>query len=348
MNKFAPLTNEVLRDDEDILEAISVIQNSPFKIALIVDTKNRLIGTITDGDVRRALLRGLTTASPVTTALNPNPVIYRDGKLSAGAEERAGINFAPVIDGIGSPTGMCLVSEYRELMPNAVLLMAGGKGTRLLPYTRDIPKPMVEFAGKPMIDHVIEHFRDQGFGKFFISVNHMAEQIENHLSSGKGLSVEIDYLRESEPLGTAGPIGNLAGKVAETLLVSNADIVTKCNFRAMIEFHETLNSQLTVGLREYSFQVPFGVVEFSGTNITGVTEKPVMRSQVAAGVYCVSPKIVNNLMPNHHLDMPDLIARTVEENSFGVHGFPIHETWRDVGRPEDLEDLRRQAKAEHE
>lgn len=348
MRNLQSLTSEIISEDSSILEAIAVIQSSPYKMALIVNQLGELKGTVTDGDLRRALLRGLTLDSSVLDALNPNPVVFSDGSFSARGERLLGIRFAPVLDKSGRPVGMCAVDVHQGSFDNAVLLLAGGKGTRLMPYTRDVPKPLVEFAGKPMIEHVITHFKNQGFQKFFISVNHMADQIEGYLKRGESLDVEIEYLHEQEPLGTAGPMGFLVGRLGETLVVSNADIVTNCDFGAMLDFHTSLDAQLTVGLREYSFQVPFGVIEMSGTNVMSVREKPVVKSQVAAGIYCVSPEVVDTIRPNVPLDMPNLITNVIVDRLESVHGFPIHETWRDVGRPEDLEQLRQQVEGKLE
>ncbi len=344
MNNIVPLTCEIIFQSARVLDVISAIQKSAFKLALIVDENKRLIGTATDGDVRRSILKGVGLDASASMVINPDPVVVFNGKLNVGGAALSGIKFAPVLDDLRIPIGMCVLGDYRDSVPNPVLLLAGGRGTRLMPYTRDLPKPMVEFAGKPMIDHVIGHFKGQGFEKFFISVNHMADQIERHLAVGANLGVDIEFLRESEPLGTAGPLGLLSGKLDQTLLVSNADIVTKCDFRAMLEFHKSLNSKFTVGLREYAVQVPFGVAELDGTNLTSIVEKPLLRNQVSAGIYCIEPEVIEGIFLNQYLDMPTLIAQVITTQPARVHGFPIHETWRDVGRPEDLEYMRIQGR----
>jgi NDP-sugar pyrophosphorylase family protein len=218
--------------------------------------------------------------------------------------------------------------------------MAGGIGSRLLPLTADTPKPLIEIGGIPMIEILISRLAKQGFSNFFVAINHLGWQIEERLGTGEELGVNVQYLKEENTLGTAGALGLLRGAVDEPFLVANADLVTSCDFRALLDFHVASKSSATLGLREYVHEVPFGVVKLQGAHVANFEEKPLIREFVAAGIYCFDPSVIGTLHPPQHLDMPDLIGRLIEVESLNVAGFPIHEQWDDVGQLKDLERVR--------
>ena len=349
MKDFLPLDSSPILFSEDIMSAISVIQKSEFKLALVVDGDRRFTGTVTDGDVRRALLAGKVLTDPVTSAMNANPIYLQDDKLSSRQKrEMEDVQHIPVLDENFMPIGMYELTAAQDSCDNEILLMAGGKGTRLLPHTRDIPKPLVEINGMPLIEHLIVNFLSQGFKKFHISVGHMAEKIVDYLGDGSRLGVEIEFIHEEQPLGTAGALGALRGKLNKSIIVANADLYTSCDFRSLLNFHESLGGGLTIGLREYTHQVPFGVVDIVSTNIVGIKEKPRITQQVAAGIYCISPDIVDSLSVGSYLDMPSVVSNLISSGEHPVNGFPIHEEWEDVGRPADLLRLRAKNGADFE
>ena len=220
----------------NLMGAISALQSSPKQFVLVVDLDGKLLGTVTDGDVRRALLRGLNLESPIVEVMNPNPFFALQ---SSGVVPELGssVGLLPILDGEMRPVAIVQASEARKKLPNPVLLMAGGRGTRLMPYTRDTPKPLVEIHGKALIEMLIENFASHGFSRFMISVNHMAEQITGRLKDGSRYGVEIEYVHEIEPLGTAGALGLIRDRVDSTVLVANADLVTGCDFNALLDFH---------------------------------------------------------------------------------------------------------------
>ena len=337
------MDSKLISFESPILEAIAIIQSSKFKIALVLDRAEKLIGTVTDGDVRRALLAGKSLSDPVSLAMNSNPVYLSQGEISSLSErDTHGLQFVPIVNEYFKPIAIYESSLSNEKHQNDVILMAGGKGTRLLPHTRNIPKPLVEIDGVPLIDSLIIRFASQGFLRIRISVGHMAEQIIDHLGDGSKLGVQITYLHENEPLGTAGALGELKGKLGKSTVVANADLFTSCDFRSMLNFHESLGGGLTIGLRDYSHQVPFGVVEIQNTAIVGLVEKPSIVQKVAAGIYCLSPAVVDSIEKGQYLDMPALAGKLISTGEAQVNGFPIHEQWDDVGRPEDLMRLRAQ------
>jgi dTDP-glucose pyrophosphorylase len=343
MERMLPLDSDFVSPELTILDAIAIIQKSEFKIALVVDTEKKLIGTVTDGDVRRALLAGNSLGGSVSGAMNKNPVfLYRGEINSRVSRETAGLQHIPVVDDNFKPVAMYEVSRENPIISNEVVLMAGGKGTRLMPHTQFTPKPLVEIDGVPLISALIGKFASQGFKRINISVGHMAKQIMDRIGNGSKLGVEVNYLHELQPLGTAGALGELKSKVSESIVVANADLVTSCDFRSMLNFHESLGGGFTVGMREYSHQVPFGVVDIKNTTIVRLVEKPSIVKQVAAGIYCLSPSIIELIQMGEYLDMPSLASRVINSGNHQVNGFPIHEQWDDVGRPEDLMRLRSQ------
>lgn len=328
------------RDHFDLMSAIQALQDSPYQIVVIVDREGRLRGTLTDGDVRRALLTGVISSDPVTLAMNSNPTYLRNSDLVNPLPDLS-VRAVPVVDTEFRVTKVIIPTHGEEKFSNQVLLMAGGKGTRLMPYTRDVPKPLVEIQGKALIEMLIESFVRCNFQRFIISVNHMADQIRSRLGDGKSLGVEIEYVHETQPFGTAGSLGLLKERGIETpLLMANADLVTGCRFDSLLEFHEELGPSLTVATRRYDHSVPFGVVTSEGAHIKRVVEKPTWSGQVSAGIYAVSPEVFELVELGERTDMPDLIAKMLKLDEKSVGCFPIHEEWHDVGRPADLEQLR--------
>lgn len=327
--------------DITVIGAIEALQKSPRQFVLVVDEAGALVGSVTDGDIRRALLKGLGFEAPITAVMNSNPVYLFE---STGEISRPGVDveLLPVVDDAMRPLRFRSAKQSSPRLSAPVLLMAGGLGTRLLPYTRDTPKPLVEIHGKSLIEMLIERFRSCGFNNFFISVNHMADQITQRLQDGSRLGVDIDYVFESNPLGTAGALGLVRDKVDGNVLLANADVVTGCDFSAFLRFHEESGASLTVATRPYSHQVPFGVVETDDVRVTRVVEKPTWSSQVSAGIYAISRPALDLITETKKLDMPELISLVMHDSPSGVAAFPIHERWHDVGRPEELEMLRSQ------
>lgn len=321
-------------------EALGVIDAGALRLALVVDEGDVLLGTLSDGDVRRALIHGLSLDEPVSQAMNRHP---RTVHASADREEVFAIMdqydllVIPVVDDGGRLAGLF---SHKELLhsvrkDNWVFLMAGGYGTRLRPLTDQCPKPMLKIGGKPLLEVILENYLAAGFHKFYISVHYMAEAIKGHFGDGSRWNATIRYVEEENPLGTAGSLGLLPTVEDRPLLMMNGDVLTKVDIGQLLRFHEENGSDLTMCVREYDFTVPYGVVETSGRHVTAITEKPVHRFFVNAGIYILSPQVVAEVGKKTKLDMTDLAERLVGEGR-DVSVFPIHEYWLDIGRPDDF------------
>lgn len=333
---------DFLHPGDTLVDAVRTVRESRFQLALVLSPEGGLVGTISDGDIRRALLSGLDLTSPVEDFMNRAPAVYSGGDLLIDDPRRLHqIQFLPVLDAFGRVTSMATNTSPSEKQRSPVLLMAGGRGTRLLPHTLTRPKPLVEVGGRPLIQILIEQFAASGFVRFFVSVNHMADQIVDFLGTGERFGVTVEYISESQPMGTAGSIGLIRAPL-DLLLVANADVLTNCDFGALEDFHVSSSSDFTIGLRGHQTQIPFGVVDLSEGSVVGIREKPVIQSQVSAGIYALGRKALDSIPRGEYLDMPELIQYLVSSPECQVTGFPIHESWDDIGRPEDLEKARMQ------
>ncbi|WP_249363285.1 nucleotidyltransferase family protein [Pseudoalteromonas spongiae] len=332
----------IIKSSASFENAIKVLDSTGKRIVLITDDTEKLIGIVTDGDVRRGLLRHVDFASPVTHVMCSDPVIVPQGtsrkEVLTVMEERSVIH-VPVVNSDHEIVGLHTVSEFytSERYDNYVFLMAGGFGTRLRPLTDECPKPMLKVGGKPMLEIILQSFIEAGFHKFIVSTHYLAEQIKEYFQDGRHWGVTIDYVHEAEPLGTAGALGLLPKeKIDKPFFVMNGDLLTNVDFRSLSDFHANSNSMATMCVREYSQQVPYGVIQHDNEKITDIVEKPTQKYFVNAGIYMLSPKLLDYVAPNQRVDMPDLLNQCVEDNS-GVSMFPIHEYWLDIGRLADFE-----------
>jgi len=326
-------------------DLIDCIDRCAKGIALVVDEERRLLGTVTDGDVRRAILAGVSLESTVALYLagrprvashapHTAPIGTTDAELIRCMNE-ASIRHVPLLDSAGRVRGIGLLSDLvREYeLPLRAVVMAGGFGTRLQPLTLGQPKPMLPLGDKPLLEKTIGGLRQAGIRKVNVTTHYLAEQISEYFGDGKAFGVDIEYLREDEPLGTAGVLGRL-GETEEPLLVINGDVLTNVNFRAMLDFHREQTADMTVAVREYQVQIPYGVVQSEGSRVVGVTEKPILRQFINAGIYLISPGVCTRIPAGEHFDMPDLINRLLAAGR-PVASFPIREYWLDIGRVED-------------
>ena len=213
--------------------------------------------------------------------------------------------------------------------------MAGGKGVRLYPLTKDVPKPMLKIGDQPILEIILRKLHAQGFRNIFISVNYLADVIRDHIKDGAWLGLKVTYLEETQPLGTAGALAQMAGQIGEPFIVMNSDLLTNCDLRQVIKFHKKQGAKATLGVREYSFQVPYGVVNIDGNEVESISEKPIHRSMVSAGIYALDPWALELIPKNEFCDMPTLLD-SVKAHGEKVVAFPIHESWLDIGRHDDL------------
>ncbi len=331
----------LIAPDASLREAIQTIDNGSLQIALVVDSERRLLGTVTDGDLRRAILRGFGLDQPVQAIMNKRPTVARaehDMAQVLADMRRKQIHRVPVVDDSGRVIGVELLEELIRPAErdNWVVLMAGGLGSRLRPLTDDRPKPMLRVGNKPLLETIIENFVEQGFHRFFISVNYMAEMIKDHFADGSRWGAQIHYLEEDRKLGTAGALSLLPKSPSAPFLVMNGDLLTKVDFRHLLDFHHEHRAQATMCVREYDFQVPYGVVRLDGQRIAGIDEKPVHRFFVNAGIYVLEPEALHRVPRDTFFDMPSLFEKLIADGR-DTAAFPIREYWLDIGQLADYD-----------
>ncbi len=323
-------------------QALKVLDDGGLRLVLVADADGRLLGILTDGDVRRALLKRVNFSdAKVGDVMHESPITAEEGtgrEALSRLMEMHSLLHIPIVNEDGILVGL---ETYRDLLEkrrrnNWVFLMAGGFGTRLRPLTDNCPKPMLRVSGKPMLESILNGFIEAGFHRFYISVHYLADTIKSHFGDGSRWGVTIVYIEEDVPLGTGGALGLLPEADGMPLIMMNGDILTRLDFNALLDFHETHRSQLTMCIREYEMQVPFGVVEGIGSAVTAITEKPIQRFFINAGIYVVAPETVARTRPVRRLDMPDLVKEIIADGK-NVSMFPIREYWLDIGRHEDFD-----------
>jgi dTDP-glucose pyrophosphorylase/CBS domain-containing protein len=328
-------------NDGTIGDAVRMIDASPHQVAVVVDGNGALAGLLTDGDVRRALLRGLGLDARVTAAMNPSPVsapVASERAAQIAEMRRLGIKHLPLVDDERRLVGLATLDELtgRNRHDNWVVLMAGGLGSRLAPLTDTCPKPMLRVGDKPLLQTILEKFIDDGFHRFFLSVHHLAEMVEDHFGDGSDWGVDIQYLRETKQLGTGGALGLLSQAPNLPLVVMNGDLLTKVNFQQLLDFHRKTRSTATMCVRTYEHQVPYGVVTTDQHRLLGIVEKPVHSFFVNAGIYVVEPAALELVPSDEFFDMPSLFTKLIEAGH-ETAAFPIREYWLDIGHMADFQ-----------
>ncbi|MDD3893895.1 MAG: nucleotidyltransferase family protein [Syntrophomonadaceae bacterium] len=331
----------VITPDTPIIKAIEIIDKVSLQIALVVNKKGQLLGTVTDGDIRRAILKHISMYDPVSKVMNTSPhTIYRNQsrEVAISIMRTTRVRQIPVIDDDSRLVDMEIADEL--LVPpqldNWVILMAGGRGQRLQPLTEACPKPLLEVGGKPLLETILESFIQQGFNHFYISVHYKAEMIMEYFGDGFRWGAEIKYLHEKEGLGTAGALGLLPAKPAEPLVVMNGDILTKVNYRQLIDFHKKNIAEVTVCIKEQYSQIPYGVVTVDKNRLIKIQEKPVSHYFINAGLYVLNPDVLDYIPYATHYDMTDLFRSLVKKKK-EITVFPIREYWIDIGRFDDYQ-----------
>lgn len=334
----------LLPQGSNLQDAIRNLNESALQIALVVSDNDELVGTLTDGDIRRGLLKGLALESPIFSLIKNNPLVVppelsRDAVLQLMRANR--IHQLPVVDEQRRVRGLHLLDDLiaPEDRNNLVVIMAGGQGTRLRPHTENCPKPLLPVGSKPMLEHIIERAHAEGFTRFALAIHYLGHMIEAHFGDGSKWGVSIEYIRESEPLGTAGAISLLSPRPQQPFIVTNGDVLTDIRYAEMLDFHYRHGATATMAVRLHEWEHPFGVVRTQGVDITGFEEKPVNRSHINAGIYVLDPESLNLLGTHEHCDMPSLFARLQDAGKRTI-AYPMHEPWLDVGRAADLQRAR--------
>jgi dTDP-glucose pyrophosphorylase len=323
-----------------IQEVIRNLNEVGIQIALVTDPEGELLGTVSDGDVRRGLLGGLSLESPINAIMHRSPLVVPptlDRELVLELMQVNKILQIPIVDQDKRVVGLHLWDQVTAISQrtNLMVIMAGGKGTRLRPYTETCPKPMLTVGGKPMLEHIIERARGEGFNRFVLAVHYLGHMIEDYFGTGEKLKVEITYLREKAPLGTAGALSLLSSLPEEPFIVTNGDVLTDIRYGDLLDFHRQHEAMATMAVRAHEWQHPYGVVQMEGLNITGFQEKPIARSYINAGVYALNPEALTYLDPDQPCDMPILFKKLQSKGNLAI-AYPMHEPWLDVGRPDDL------------
>jgi dTDP-glucose pyrophosphorylase/CBS domain-containing protein len=335
-----------VKSSDPISEVLASIDRSGrISVALVVDECNRLINTVTDGDIRRAILAGLSLDQPVSKVFDikartphPKPVTalaHADRVTLLRTLKEHSVRQLPLVNALGVVVDIVILSDFQESVsqPFRAVVMAGGQGSRLRPLTENTPKPMLPVGGRPVLEHIVEQLRDEGITRIHVTTHYHADKIMRHFGGGESFGVDIQYVNEDVPLGTGGALGLLAPP-DETVLVINGDILTHVDFRAMHNFHQDQQADMTIGVRRYDMQVPYGVVECDGVNICALKEKPQLSFFVNAGVYLLEPSVFRLIPANQHLNITDLVSPLVAAGRTVV-SYPICEYWLDIGRLDD-------------
>ncbi|WP_286819260.1 nucleotidyltransferase family protein [Desulfobacter sp. UBA2225] len=331
--------------ETSIKETMAVIDKSALQIALVVDPDDKLLGTVTDGDIRRGILKGISLDEPVKRIFYVSPLTASvdddPGTMHRIMKEQL-INQLPIVDHHGRVVELIFLRDIlkEKKQKNPVVLMAGGLGTRLRPLTDSCPKPLLKIGGTPLLETILESFIKKGFDTFYISVNYKAEMIQEYFGDGSKWGVNIEYLREIQRLGTAGSIKLLPEKPSLPFIVMNGDLLTKVDFKQLLEFHinnnKLSNAMATMCVREYNMQVPYGVIKQEGNKLVQLDEKPVQRFFVNGGIYVFQPEMIDLIPDNEYFDMTHLFDRMMEKDYKTVI-FQIREYWMDIGHKRDFE-----------
>ena len=330
----------VIANSSSIHEAIAVLNLAGTKLVMVLNERGELQGTVTDGDIRRGLLRGVELNQSILNITNMEalvvpPAMSRETVIRIMVANK--IEQLPIVDEQRRVVGLHLWSELVAdvARDNLMVVMAGGLGTRLRPQTEQCPKPLLSVAGKPILQHIIERASNQGFSRFVLAINYLGHMIEDYFGDGNRFGVQIDYLREESPLGTAGALTLMHTTSRSPFLVTNGDVLTDVRYGELLDFHVRHSAMATMAVRVHEWQHPFGVVQIDGIQIAGFEEKPIYKSHINAGIYVLEPEALKFLKSNAYNDMPQLFTSLKEANCRTV-AYPMHEPWLDVGRPDDL------------
>jgi len=330
----------LIRADTSIVEAIRMMNETAAQICLVADADGRLLGTVTDGDVRRGILRGLALDTPASQVMNPKPHVARAGEDRArlvALMRRQMLRAVPLVDGRHRVVGLEVLADLLLIHPtdNWVVVMAGGEGRRLLPLTKEVPKPLLKVGSRPIMETIIDRFVEAGFQRFFISVNYLADQVESYFGDGSARGVEIAYLREERKLGTAGPLRMLPERPRLPFFVINGDILTNVDLASVLDDHIRQQASATMCVREYNVDIPYGVVSMDDRRIVTLVEKPTYRCFINAGIYVLDPSVMDLIDEDKPHDMPDVFNELIRLE-YKCNAFPIHDYWADIGRIDDF------------
>tara|TARA_A100001015_G_scaffold262492_1_gene308747 strand:+ start:576 stop:1610 length:1035 start_codon:yes stop_codon:yes gene_type:complete len=330
------LSKYIIDYKSSLIDAIRKINKNKQKFLAVTKNK-KLIGTITDGDIRRALLKKKLLKSSISDVYNKKPYFVKKldfEKVQFNLKNKKLLH-CPVLSSKNKLIDIIFLEEKKMIRPNKVVIMAGGLGKRLLPYTKKIPKPLIKIDGKPMLERIIFQLKKYGLNKIYLSLNYKSHLIEKYFGDGKKFQVSIKYLKEKKKMGTAGSLSLLSEKINDPLLVMNCDIITELDFKKLIEYYEKNRADALMCVKEYAFQVPYGVVNLDKISLKSIDEKPVQKFFVNAGIYLINPKEIKLIPQNKFFDMPELFKILSKKNK-KIVAYPVTENWSDAGSFEEL------------
>jgi len=328
-----------IHKDSSIKQALNVITDSGSRIAIIVSKNGKFLGTITDGDIRRGFLKGLNLSSQVSSIFCKKPIVSHNKVISKSLIKKAlskKIYQIPIVSSDGRLTDLHIIDNFFEAKKksNLVIIMAGGEGARLMPMTKNTPKPMLKVGNKPILETILEKFKECGFINFIFCLNYKSKIIKDYFGDGTAHGVKISYIHEKNKMGTAGALSLIKKKPLEPFFVINGDILTNLNFDKMLDFHIENASKATMCVNEYNIELPYGEIKLKGEKIISIKEKPKHNFYVNTGIYILDP-ISMNFIPKGYFDMPSLFTKFIENKS-KVISFPLGEYWLDIGRHGDF------------
>lgn len=325
--------------DYSLRHTLEVIDYGAKGIVLLVDESKRLLGTITDGDIRRAILKGISLEDSIEKVAHLNPVSVKQSMTRQEIKDifiKKAVKDIPVVDNDNRVIDLISINDI--LLPqgkeNPVIIMAGGLGTRLKDLTKEIPKPMLRVGEDPILQHTINNFKQYGYNKILLSVNYRSEIIENYFQDGLAYGVKINYIKETKRLGTAGGIKLAKDFIKSPFFVTNGDVFTNLNVENMMRFHIESGFDITVGTRKHTFQIPYGVIETENDNIIEIKEKPIIEYLINGGIYCINPNLIDFIPDDQYFEITDLINICIK-NGRKVGSYEIKDYWMDIGRIED-------------
>jgi dTDP-glucose pyrophosphorylase/predicted transcriptional regulator len=332
----------LLKSKDSIEVAIETIHAGGYRIALVVDNNKKLLGTVTDGDIRRALIKHIDMSCSIEKVMNKSPVtalITESNDAIMLKMQSMDLLHVPIVNESNILIGLETLQHLlvRKKYNNPVFLMAGGFGKRLRPLTVDTPKPLLPVGNRPILETILMRFIDAGFHNFYISIHYKADMIREYFGDGSNWGVTIKYVHEDKPLGTAGSLGILPENITKLpMIMMNGDLLTKVDFSQLLDFHNEQKGIATMCIREYDFKVPYGVVTIEDTVIKSIVEKPVQKFFVNAGIYVINQSLISRVDGISYIDMPTLLEDRISCGD-SVSVFPVHEYWMDIGRMDEYE-----------
>lgn len=335
------LKNVIVKNGDSILTTMRVIDFNALQIALVVNEDGKLLGTVTDGDIRKAVLTNRSLDENITDIMNKKPITSRMNERRdriLAKMNKYKIHQIPILDKSGYLVGLEILSDIMQVneQDNWVCLMAGGLGSRLGALTENCPKPLLNIGSKPILELIMENFIENGYRNFYFSINYRANMIQEYFKDGSDWGVNITYILENKRMGTAGALSMLPEKPNQPMIVMNGDILTKFNFNQLMEFHKVQGSKATMCVRDYSIQIPYGVVQIEDQRLTGIVEKPTQSYYISAGIYVLDPIVLDFIPKDDYFDMPDLFQKLITEKTT-TFTFPLRDYWIDIGNKVDYD-----------